>query len=67
MRQDGSREFLTLIGYISAIGEAGKPLLVYQGASNSLLDTWMDNVESSDKGYFTISENRWSDNTIGLQ
>lgn len=67
MRQDGSREFLTLIAYINAIGEAGKPLLIYQGASNSLIDTWMDDLESSDKAYFTTSENGWSDNTISLQ
>lgn len=43
-RQDGSKEFLTLIAFVSALGVAGAPLLIYQGLSKSLMDTWMDDV-----------------------
>jgi hypothetical protein len=34
--QDGSREFVTLLAYVSAIGKKGSPTLLYKGASGDL-------------------------------
>jgi len=34
--KDGSREFVTIIAYISAIGRALPGLLVYKGSNNDL-------------------------------
>ena len=66
-RQDGSREFLSLLAYICADSTAGDPLPIYQGASESLKDTWMDDLNITDAGFFTTSSNGWSNHDIGLK
>lgn len=66
-RQDGSREFLTLIAFVSAMGVAGEPLLIYQGLSQVLMDTWIEDVEGTEGAFFTVTEKGWSDNSVGLQ
>ena len=35
-KQDGNYEFISLLAYISAIGKAIPPLLIYKGASSDL-------------------------------
>jgi hypothetical protein len=65
-RQDGSREFITLLACISAAGVAVAPTLIYKGASNELQDTWVDEVEEGDDAYFATSANGWSSNAFGL-
>ena len=57
-KQDGSREFITILIYISAIGKWVLPLLVYKGESGDLMSTWVDEVATDLKAYFTTSLNR---------
>jgi hypothetical protein len=38
-KQDGSREFISILACVSAIGKAIPPLLLYRGESGDLLDT----------------------------
>ena len=65
-KQDGSREFLSCLACISAIGKWIPPLLVYKGDSGDLISTWVDEVTTDSQAHFTVSSNGWSNNKIGL-
>lgn len=65
-KQDGSREFISILGCISAIGKWIPPLLIYKGDSGDLINTWVDDVTTDSKAHFTVSSNGWSNNAIGL-
>jgi hypothetical protein len=65
-KQDGNREFISLLACVSAIGRAIPPLLIYRGANGELQDTWVQDARSSDGIWFGASENGWSNNRIGL-
>jgi len=65
-KQDGSREFISILACISAIGRWVPPLLIYKGESGDLMSTWVDEVEAGLMAHFTVSSNRWSNNAIGL-
>ena len=65
-KQDGSREFISCLACISAIGRWIPPLLIYKGDSGDLRSTWVDGVETNSKAHFTVSYNGWSNNAIGL-
>ena len=66
--QDGSREFITLIASISAAPTCIPPALIYQGQSNDLQDTWLDDFDDSkDLAFFASSEKGWSNDLLGLQ
>jgi hypothetical protein len=64
--QDGSREFITLIACISITRGYIPPALLYKGKGD-LQDSWVEDVEDDDKGYFRSIVNRWLNNTIGLK
>lgn len=65
-QQDGNREFISLLACVCADGTTTPPALIYQGASNDLQSTWVDDVEEGDKAYFTSSTNGWTCNALGL-
>ena len=56
-KQDKSREFISLLAYISAIRKWILPLLVYKGESGDLISTWVNEVITNSKAYFTVSPN----------
>jgi len=58
---------LLLLAYIYVDGTAGNPLLIYQGASESLKNTWIDDLNITDADFFTTSPNGWSNHDIGLK
>jgi hypothetical protein len=64
-KQDGSREFISLLACVSAIGIAIPPLLVYKG-SGDIMDSWVKGVDEDSGTYFTSSPNGWSSNALGL-
>jgi len=57
-KQDGSREFISILAYISAIGKWIPPLLIYKGESGDLMSIWVDEVMTNSKAHFTVSPNR---------
>jgi hypothetical protein len=63
--QDGSREFISLLACISAIGAVLPPALIYKGES-SLQDTWLEDWIPENIAHFAISPNGWSSNALGL-
>ena len=65
-KQDGSREFISILACISAIGKWIPPLLIYKGESGDLMSTWVDEVKTDSMAHFTVSSNGWSNNAIGL-
>lgn len=65
-QQDGNREFISLLACVCADGTALPPALIYQGASNDLQNSWMDDLNEQDKAYFTSSANGWTCNDLGL-
>jgi hypothetical protein len=63
--QDGSREFITILACVSAVGERLPPSLIYKSTSGDLQDTWLDDVDETDKSkraYFRASEKGWTSN-----
>jgi len=65
-KQDGSREFISLLASICADGTALPPALIYKGASGDLQDTWLEDINEKDQAFFASSANGWSSNAFGL-
>jgi hypothetical protein len=65
-KQDGNREFISLLACVSAIGKAIPPLLIYKGASGDLQSSWVEDVTEDSETYFATTENGWSSNKMGL-
>jgi hypothetical protein len=64
--QDGSREFISLLACISAIGEVLPPALIYKGEGHDLQDSWVEDIGVEDEVYFGSSSNGWSSDAFGL-
>ena len=64
--QDDSREFITCLACVSAIGRRIPATLLYKGASYDLRDTWVEDLQEQDDFFFGVSSNRWSNNIFGL-
>jgi len=65
-KQDGSREFISCLAYIFAIGRWILLLLIYKGESGSLISTWVNLVDIDAQAHFTVSYNKWLNNAISL-
>jgi DDE superfamily endonuclease len=65
-QQDGNREFISLLACVCADGTATPPALIYQGSSNDLQSTWVEDLKEKDKVYFASSENGWTCDALGL-
>jgi hypothetical protein len=67
--QDGSREFISLLAAVSAIGERMAPSLIYSSKSGDLQDTWLNGFNEEDvskSAYFTASQKGWTNNNLGV-
>jgi hypothetical protein len=65
--QDGSREFITLIGAINTMGNTVPPALIYASESGDLQDTWVDDFDQSiQNAYFGTSQTGWTNDQLGL-
>jgi hypothetical protein len=65
--QDGNREWITLLACICADGSALEPALIYQSASGSIQDSWLQAFDPDDhRVYFASSPSGWTNNDIGL-
>lgn len=65
--QDGNREWITLLACICADGSALEPSLIYQSASGSIQDSWLQAFDPEDhRAYFAASPSGWTNNDIGL-
>jgi len=65
--QDGSREWITLLACICADGSYIEPSLIYQSASGSIQDSWLQAFDPNDqRAYFSSSPSGWTNNDIGL-
>ena len=65
--QDGSREWITLLACICADGSHIDPCLIYQSASSSIQDSWLQGFDpNSHQASFSSSPSGWTNNDIGL-
>ena len=64
-RQDGSREFISLLACVLATGKWIKPLLVYPGVSQDLRTGWVQDIIEDSIAHFITSESGWTSNDIG--
>lgn len=64
--QDGSREFISVLACISALGKTIPPALIYQADSGDLMDTWVEDWAPDQQAFFGSSANGWSSNAFGL-
>jgi hypothetical protein len=65
-RQDGSREFISLLATICADGTTILLALIYKGALGDLQDTWLEDLDKKDQAFFALSANGWSFNAFSL-
>jgi hypothetical protein len=56
-KQDRSREFISVLACVSAIGKWIPPLLLYRGESGDLQDTWVSDLGRDDKAHFALTPN----------
>lgn len=66
VKQDGSREFISLLAAISADGTALPPALIYEGSSNDLQSSWVEDLGEEDEAYFASSTTGWTNDALGL-
>jgi hypothetical protein len=65
--QDGSREWITLLACICADGSHLEPSLIYQSASGSIQDSWLQAFDPDDhRVHFASSPSGWTNNELGL-
>ena len=65
--QDGSREFISLLACVSAIGRCLPAALIYKGEGFDLHNTWVEDLKDTDEAYFGALSNGWSCDGFGLQ
>ena len=65
--QNRSREFITLIIYVSATSIAILSTLLYKSDSGDLQNTWVEDICSEQKAFFDSSANGWFSNTYSLK
>jgi DDE superfamily endonuclease len=65
--QDGNREFITLIGSVSALGYKIPPTLLYKGASKDLQDSWVNDLKEEDDVFFGSTPNGWTNDAYGMK
>jgi len=54
--QDGSREFISLLACICADTTFLPPTLIYQGISNDLQSSWVEDVGENETAYFATTD-----------
>jgi hypothetical protein len=64
--QDGNWKWITLLACICADGSALAPALIYQSASDSIQDTWLQDLRHEDRIYISSSPSGWTNNDLGL-
>ena len=66
-KQDGNREFISLLACICADGSCCPPALVYQGKSYDLQSSWVEDLQESEQAFFAASERGWINDVLRLQ
>ena len=46
-KQSGNREFISLLATINALGDKLPPVLLYQGKTKDLQNTWVDELQDN--------------------
>jgi hypothetical protein len=65
--QGSSREWITLLACICADGSYLPPAIIYQSASSSIQDTWLQAFKPDDyTAHFALLSSGWTNNEIGL-
>jgi hypothetical protein len=66
--QDGSREWITVFGTISADGTAVPPMLIYKAVSGRLQDSWVQDFSGLiHDAWFTSSPTGWTNDDLALE
>jgi len=66
--QDGSREWITVVGCICADGTTLPPLLIYKSKASTVQDSWLEDFDAEKHDcWFTSSRNGWTTDEIGLK
>ena len=66
-KQDGSREWITLVGCCCADGTALPPSIIYQAKSEQVHDLWLNDWKpEEEEAYFSASESGWTNEEIGF-
>lgn len=63
--QDGNREWITVMATTCIGGSYLPPTVIYQGATNNLQDSYLDDFETEEV-YFAFSPTGWTNDTVGF-
>lgn len=63
---DGSREWVTLLACICADGSYLSPHLIFAGASGTLQESWVQDVQSTSKAYFSATPTGWTNDAMAI-
>jgi hypothetical protein len=55
--QDGNCEFITLVAYVSALGQKITPVLLYKGQSKDIQDSWVSKLKEDEDVFFGTTPN----------
>jgi hypothetical protein len=64
---DRSREFITFMACVSALGKTLLLTIIFKGDSRDIQESWVTDVEKEEVAFFACSENRWSSDAYGLE
>jgi hypothetical protein len=56
-KQDGSREFISLLAAICADSTKIPPALIYKGTSGDLQDSWLEDLKEKQYAFFALLAN----------
>ena len=65
--QDGSREFILLLAYVNALGVKGLACILYQGTSQDLQSSWVEDLDEEYPAFFGSTEKGWTNDAMGLE
>ena len=65
--QDGSRDWITLIGSVCADGTTLPPAIIYQAISGNIHDSWLNDYNPEKHGcYITSTPSGWTSEELAL-
>jgi hypothetical protein len=65
-KQDGLREFISLLAAICTDSTKILSALIYKGISGDLQDSWLEDLKEKQYAFFALLANGWSSNAFGL-
>jgi hypothetical protein len=64
-RQDGCREWISLLAAICGDNSTLPPAIIYKAESGDIQDSWVEEMDKNDAEYVTATPNGWTNDVLG--